>query len=187
MPRRAFSRGLDPAIRGRRQKTKTFWDLGPGGDDIATLDSVAIATTTTVILGAGVTPVGQPLTVIRLHGFLELVMTQGTSAADGMNWAFGVGVVTADAFAAGVASVPNPFDDIAWNGWMVHKMGGLHTPIAGVATNRPDSNQSIEIDSKSMRKLNLNEVMFASMQTGEQGAATMQTRFASRILLQVTQ
>ena len=182
---RVFSRGSNLA-RARRPKNKTFWELGPGGDDIATWDSSGFTGDTTVILGLGATPVGQPLTVMRLHGVLEILLSTATSALDGFNWAFGVGVCTADAFAIGVTAVPNPFDDISWNGWMVHKMGAIHSPIAGVATAFPSNAQSLEIESKAMRKLNLNEVLFAAIQVGEVGVSVMTVRFASRILLQVT-
>jgi len=187
MARQAFSRGSGRALPSRSQRSKTFWELGPGGNDLPTMDPVLFSASSSSILGLGVTPVGQPLTIVRLHGYLELLLATADSSLSGYNWAFGIGVVSADAFGVGVTAVPKPFDDMDWNGWMVHKQGALHTPIAGVAdAGFGTSIQSIEIGSKSMRKLNLNEVMFGILQVGEVINATMNARLGSRVLLQVT-
>ena len=97
-----------------------------------------------------------------------------------------MGVVSADAFAVGISAVPKPFDDIDWSGWMWHWSGALHAPTAAQLGD-PSSTRLIEIDSKAMRKLSINDVLFAIVQVGEVGVAAMTTRIGSRILLKVTE
>jgi len=179
-----YSRGSGRTYPAR-QKLRKFWELGPGGDDIASLDVVQVTTSTTVLLGAGVTPTGQNLTIIRTHGFLEFQLQAADAATTGFSMAAGIGIVSADAFAAGVGSVPDPFDDIGWPGWLWHQMGALHSPITIASQVSPSDNQVWTIDSKAMRKLGLNEVAFLSCQVGESAAATMTVRGATRMLLAV--
>ena len=78
---RSLSRGFARETRGTR--TRPFWALGPGGDDIASMDSVVFSSSSQSIMGAGVTPTAQGFTVLRTHGFLELILHSATSLADG--------------------------------------------------------------------------------------------------------
>ena len=173
---RGHLRGSAPA----RSKRELFWALGPGGDDIATMDAVSFTASATAILGSGVSPTSR-FTIIRIHGYLQLALTAADAALSGFNWAFGLGIVTSDAFAVGVTAVPNPFDDADWPGWMWHQQGSLIS-LTGTIGSSQDAIQGMPIDVKSSRKLRLNEIVFASLQVGEIGTATMQARFGSRML-----
>jgi len=167
----------------RSQRRLTAWELGPGGDDIATLDRADFTGSTSAIIGSGATPLIPGLTIIRLHGFLEVSLTAATSARDGFNWSAGICVVSLDSFTAGVASLPNPFTDIEWPGWMWHGNGAIRTAVAGLAVGDPTHNPMlVPIESKSMRKFRLNEVIALVVAAGETGTATMSVAGMTRML-----
>jgi len=182
MPRPRSSRGF-----GRdRQRRKFQWSLGPGGDDIATLDVASKSASTTFILGAGISPTTQQLTLVRTHGHLELGLSAADAALTGFNWTAGIGICTSDAFAVGVTAVPDPFDDIQWPGWLWMASGGLHTSVGALAVGDPSVNPVIvPIDSKAMRILRLNEILFLSVQIGEVVSATIQVRGMTRTLFKL--
>ena len=181
MPRpRGHSRGS-----ARASRRLTSWALGPGGDDIITWVRIGFTSSTVQILGTGVTPVIDNLTVVRLHGVLSYTLTVADGALSGYNLAAGIGIVSLDAFTAGVASVPDPFDDIDWPGWMWHQMFSIHAPFAVIAANDAGFQRELKIESKAMRKLRINEVLFMSVQAGETGAATVQVEAATRVLVKL--
>ena len=180
-PRRAPSRGF-----GRAQKRLTQWVLGPGGDDLITLDAQDISASASVILGTGVTPVTEQSTVIRIHGFLEVALGAADAAFSGFSWAAGIGIVTGDAFAIGATATPDPFDDIEWPGWMWHASGSIRTSQGAVAVGDPSINPVlVSVESKSMRILRLNEVLGFFFQTGETGTSSVRVRALTRILVKV--
>ncbi len=172
--------------QARSQRRKTTWTLGPGGDDIATLDVVAVSSSTQFVMGSGIIPTIPELTLVRTRGMLELVLTAATAAGDGFNWACGLCVVSDDAFTvAGINAIPKPFDDADWGGWLWHRFGMLHSPEAFGGTETASANQLIEIDSKAMRKIGANEVMAAIFQSGEEGTAVMDVRIVTRALFKL--
>ena len=81
--------------------------------------------------------------------------------------AYGMCVVNTDAFVAGVASIPSPFDDADWAGWFVWRSFSLRidsvTQVGVVSQFRVQ-----EVDSKAMRKISQNEtvVTVATLQAG---------------------
>ena len=178
MPRGRYSRGSYPA----RQRRLTAWELGPGFTDGS---SQGFTASTSTIIGSGVTPVDPNLTVVRLRGYVELIMQAATAAVDGFSYGIGIGIVTADAFSVGVTAVPNPIDDADWPGWIWHKLGALSAPVAGGFGATPSDNQIIEIDSKAMRKFRLNETLFTTVQVFETGTAIMAVRSMTRVLLKL--
>ena len=100
-----------------------------------------------------------PGTIVRTRGMISIHPTSpdvNVSVAG----AFGVGLVSAEAFAAGVASVPTPMTDADWGGWMVmepfvyHIDGGSGSP-----TEQTIVSLQINVDSKAMRKVEPNSVM----------------------------
>ena len=123
---------------------------------------------------------------MRLHGYVQAILSLATADLDGFQYAIGIGVVSGDAFAVGITAVPKPFDDINWSGWLFHKMGAISVPVGG-QEGTPGDVQLIEIDAKSMRKLSLNDVLFGIVQVGEVGTSSVQFRMGTRILLKVTE
>ncbi len=182
--RRPHSRGFDPG-----QRRLTEWALGPGGDDIGTFDRLAISDTTSAILGTGVQLVGGAarVTVVRIRGFLELQLVTANAAQAGFNFVCGIGIFTVDAFSTGgVTSLPAPFDDIEWPGWMWLGMGTLTTALGSLAVGDPDPNPlRIPIDVKAMRMLRKNEVLGTVIQTGEIGTCVMDVTTITRMLVKL--
>ena len=192
MARRSSFRGSGRTFPARAVRNRPFWALGPGGDDLASMDSVGFSASGQSILGAGVTPTAQGLTVMRLHGFLEVQLQIASADLDGFSLAVGVGVVSADAFAVGISAVPKPFDDIDWSGWLYHWFGAIHAPniiggAAGESTPTASDNLLVPVESKAMRKLSINDVLFGIVQVGETGTANMTVRLGTRVLLKVTE
>ncbi len=176
--RSGFGRGS----HGTRRKTG--WELGPGGDDLATLDVQQFTASGEAILGSGIIPTLDGLTLVRTRGFAEFVLSGATTALDGFSWGFGICVVNADAFAVGITAVPKPFTDAAWDGWLYHELWALHSPIAGVSNNSANNTRR-EIDSKAMRKIGQNDVVCSVVEVGETGAATLNVRSATRVLIKL--
>ena len=110
---------------------------------------------------------------------MELIETTA-AAGDGFNVALGIGVCTAPAFAIGVTAVPNPFDEIDWDGWLWHWMGTLFSPTGTIGE---DSKRLIEIDSKAMRKFDDQDVVYALAQVGEVGTSVMDISLMTRMLI----
>ncbi len=102
-------------------------------------------------------PFEEPLTIIRTRGMISVKPT--SYAVDlSIAGAVGIGVVSAEAFTAGIASVPEPFSDGDWGGWFVWRSFGHHYEVLD-ATSSLLGSWSMEIDSKAMRKVTPNEVM----------------------------
>ena len=86
--------------RGTSVRRRTGWEQGVGGWPMAasiTGDSVAI-------VGDGIVALQDGLTLVRTRGEIELVLTAAASPLDGFKGAFGICVVSGDAFAVGVTA-----------------------------------------------------------------------------------
>ena len=81
--------------------------------------------------------------------------------------AFGVGIVSTDALAAGVASIPGPWLDSDWGGWFVWRSFAEIFEFKD-STGSLVISTSFEVDSKAMRKITTNEslVVIAESQAG---------------------
>ena len=181
MTRKRFSSGF-----ARANRRLTAWSLGPGGDDLVTLDRETISVSDVTILGSGITPVIPNLTIIRIHGFMTIQLATAGTALGGYNWAAGIGIFTLDAFSIGDTAVPHPFLDIDWPGWMWHGMGGIRTVLGALAIGDPSVNPvTVPIESKSMRKLRLNEVFGLVFESGEAGTSVIQVEAATRVLVKL--
>ncbi len=64
-----------------------------------------------VFVGAAVTPTIEGSTMIRIRGLLNYFLLAGAAAGDGFQGAFGIGIATTAAVAAGIASVPTPITE----------------------------------------------------------------------------
>ena len=162
---------IESRPRARGPKRLTQGGLGPG--DSA---STAFTATSAALLGSGVT-FGQAGTVVRIRGNLSVMLESFTASPDGYHGAVGIGVVSSAAFAAGIASVPTPITEAAWDGWMWHKFfdihGGSSAPVLFGDRN------SIEVDSKAMRKVSDEMTLFAAAEVVERGTAILDIWFDS--------
>ena len=113
--------------------------------------------------GAAITSsfsVEEALTVIRTRGVLS-IQPDSVQVDGEIIGAFGIGVVTAEAFAAGVVSLPEPFTDADWGGWMVWQSFAYVLKFESSAGIQVPVDRVIEIDSKAMWKMSQNEVLVA--------------------------
>jgi len=105
-------------------------------------------------------PGTEDVTILRTRGFLSSA-SQATTFAPGiqLSIALGIGLCTTEAALAG--AVPLPYDNPEWDGWFVYQAIDF--------VERPDSatvntNASMIIDSKAMRKVPSGQVLFLSTQ-----------------------
>jgi len=123
--------------------------------------------------------------MIRIRGEFTAWITLATTVGDGFTeLVAGIGIVSADAFATGVAAVPNPAGDPDWGGWLWYHAGGPLVSLETTEVGRgPLSAIRIPIDTKAMRKMSPNEVLFGSLSTGtEIGTAAMDFLMNTRVL-----
>ena len=167
--------------QARSPRRTTVWSQGPGSQTATTF-----ASSTTSVLGLGQTS-GGGVTVVRLRGRISCVLETTSAAARGFHCALGIGIASADAFAAGVASLPNPFDDIDWS-WWYHSIFDVQSVTATIAdgVNAVGAFYTAEVDSKAMRKIAPNETIFASLQVLESGTESMDVLFDSRMLVKLS-
>ena len=105
-------------------------------------------------------------TIVRTRGLVH-IRPQTFGASLNVGGAFGVGIVSNEAFVAGTASIPRPFDDADWPGWFLWGAYSGTLDFAD-ASGRRQWNLSYPQDSKAMRKVKSNEtvVLMAESQTG---------------------
>ncbi len=103
--------------------------------------------------------VAEPITVMRTRGMISVKPTSDASDLV-IAGAIGVCIVSTEAFTAGIASIPGPFDEGFWGGWLVWRSFCYDFRFgSGTGAQYPDWN--FEIDSKAMRKVSPNEVVVA--------------------------
>jgi len=174
----------------RSPRRKTSWIIGPRTGANGSLQSIISSVKTVATIG--VTTVDGE-TLIRTRGQLLLFLRSATASNNGFTGAFGIGMVTDQAFTAGIASMPGPLNDDEWDGWLYHNYFAVFASsvIAAEVSNADDfaNTQSavlrMEIDSKAMRKTKSKQVMFAALEVEETGVADMSWFFNSRQLFKL--
>ena len=188
MPTRLRSRF--PRSSGPRHRSS--WAFGP--ETAGSGGPQALAGTAAQLAGT-VSSVGQDsITLIRTRGELLLYLTTATAQGDGFHGAFGLAKVSSAALLAGQPSVPSPLTEDTWDGWYYHRYFSIIAagPIA-VATAAQEALQNaattaalrIEVDSKAMRKMSIDEGTYASIDVIEHGTATMEWLFNCRELIKL--
>ena len=122
---------------------------------------VQIATGANVIVGSFTPSATVPSmivpTLVRTRGQVS-VQPDVFSADVNVVGAFGIAIVSTDAFVAGAASIPGPFDQAGWNGWFVWRSFSMRFEfIDGIGVLIGD--QRWEVDSKAMRKMGPQDTM----------------------------
>ena len=172
--------------RGNVQRRRTSWELGPGSTGATATNGSG-----STVLGAGISPFADGLTLGRLRGEFMAYLDLATAVGDGYIGAFGIGLTTVASFAIGITALETPIDDEAWDGWLYHRYFALRAATIvvgagaddGESINAVSAGLRIEVDSKAMRKLNEETVVYAAIQVTEQGTATMRSHFNSRTLM----
>ncbi len=188
----AQRRGFPQRSRGSLSR-KTSWSEGIASG--ATAGQVqAITATGAAIMGFGVQVTEDGGTLVRTRGELVVALRASDAALSGFFGAFGLAKATLTAFTAGTASLPSPIDEESWDGWFYHRYLSLSS--VGVIAGANVSSQlsaieavvaavRIEVDSKAMRKINVDEVFYGAVQFQEIGTATLDVSFNSRMLFKL--
>ncbi len=96
-------------------------------------------------------------TIVRIRGMFSVV---NTAEVDGdIIGAWGFGIVSAQAFAAGAASIPGPYTNGDWDGWFAHGYWSYRQELIGVGANVWKASVEAVIDNKAMRKVNDTDVV----------------------------
>ena len=170
----ARQRGRFPA----RSHRLTDWSFGPDNQPATTLSATGSA------LGANgaLVAIGRA-TLVRFRGFLSLIQSAGT-ALDGFTGAVGIGVTTSEAFAVGTSAVRLPETDADWDGWLWHTF--FDTRVPGATAGGEGFVVRMQMDSKAMRKLTQDDVVFGAIEVGEVGTGVLSWQFNSRMLLKLS-
>jgi len=182
--RRGSFRG-HPSYR-RRQPA---WEAGVGQTGVQN----QISASTAVIGAAAVQPTTDGLTLIRTRGRLQMFLSAATAALDGFTGAVGIGLATAAAVTAGAASVPTPIGEQDWDGWLWWQAIQLkcadpldaNLSVDKDAVSGNIAYMNIDIDSKAMRKLGLQDSLYLSLEVAEVGTAILNWSFDTRMLFKL--
>ena len=175
----AHSRGF-PRRTGSQsvQRRQTAWSIGPA--EVDGLNSSSVAT----LWSSGVVPLVDGLTIVRLRGIMKLTLLTAGAAGDGFFGACGIGIVTDEAFAAGITAVPGPLTDEGDELWMWHSYFDVRSITATIAdgVNAAGVVALLPIDSKAMRKIPSGNTVFGITELVESGAATVESQAQCRML-----
>ena len=134
---------------------------------------------------------GDGVTIVRIRGSWSAYLEAANVANDHFDTlAVGIGIVTAAAFAIGVTALPSPLAEIGWEGWIYHEMiSGLAAIVTtGSETwgNAGSASFRGVIDSKAMRKIGSDEVLFGIVEVeNEAGAVSAQFDARTRVLVKL--
>ena len=180
-------------VRTRTRPRKTSWSVGPhtgasGQGQSISASGAVIGTTNISIALDGVT-------LIRTRGELLLTIITAGGAGEGFVGAFGIGVATAAAIAAGITAVPTPVTEQDAENWIFHRYFSMSAPaaISAAGTSKEWSGIAagsavlrLEIDSKAMRKLDVFDGVYFALEVTEVGTATMEWNANCRHLFKLS-
>jgi len=158
-----MARGFKRPVQG--SKRLTTW-VGPADQGF-----VSVTSSNRVLIGSfEPNSAGNNMirpTVVRTRGSVAIAPIVNIAADVDVTGAYGLAVVSVDAFNVGVGSIPQPFDDADWPGWFVWRSFAFRWEHNASPTGR-FSSITQEVDSKAMRKVGANEivVLIAESQSG---------------------
>ncbi len=147
--------------RARGQKRQSVWGfLTPGNNTLTATGGTIVASLNAAALAR------RPFTIVRTH--LEFMLRSDQSAAiEQQTCAFGMAVVSDEAVAAGVASVPTPITELGSDLWFLHViMFGDESKL----TDRSSPATLRSVDSKAMRKVEEGQDIVFVAELGGTGA-----------------
>ncbi len=148
---------------GSGSKRLTQW-VGPPEQGF-----LVVSAASSTIMGS--IPFTEAATIVRIRGMFTVALS--TYVADlEIVGAIGFGIISDEALAAGIASIPDPYDDANWGGWMLWQ-SFAHRFETLDATSSFLGSWSMELDSKAMRKVTPGEslIMMVESQAGAFRAA----------------
>jgi len=171
------------------QRRKTSWSNGPGQVGLQTAITASVAT----LVNLGQSSLADGITLVRVRGQLLLFLENSSVGAGGFTGAFGIGVGLTAGFLAGAGSLPSPITDRSWDGWMywnAFQVVSASILDGGAASDRDQvsghtASHRVDVDTKSMRKLNSDQTVYGALEVVEIGTATLQWGFDSRMLVKL--
>ncbi len=125
---------------------------------------VALAAATAVIDSTFITSGAAPETILRSRGLLTVITDQAASSEQPFG-AFGICVVSDQAIAAGIGSIPTPYTEPESDLWLLHQFFAAPM-VFGSAIGFAALGQSYELDSKAMRKVGEDQTVVFVMENG---------------------
>ena len=176
----AQRRGIRPVL-ARSPRRQTSWGFGTGGVAVTSISAGG-----SQFVGSAILPVQEGMTIVRTRGLLRWYLTLATSVGDGFQGAFGIGIATTKAVAAGIGSVPVPTTQQDSENWLFWSPISIHGPVVSSSDLAGATHQDLVIDSKAMRKFTDSEIsIYAAIELAEIGTATAELFFDSRMLLKL--
>ena len=169
-----MARGAMHRFRGRQGPQRLTQWVGPAAQGY-----IAVASTGATLVASAAFE--ESVTLVRTRGFVSILPTIVSADLDIVG-AYGMAIVSQEAFAAGIASVPEPFTDSDWGGWVVWGAFAYGFEFAD-ATGVNFPNWSAEIDSKAMRKITPNEVIVTVVESQTGGFSVS---FNTRLLIKLS-
>ena len=152
------NRIVTPRRSGSRSRTE--WartDAASGGTAFKALAGGAAVLDQSIVTD-------DPITLIRTRGMI-VVQSDQQAGDENPFGAFGICVVSAQAFAIGITAIPTPYTDADSDLWFVH--GYFAAPLAFAdATGFANVSQRVDFDSKAMRRMSPDEVGVAVIENG---------------------
>ena len=164
-------------VRVVSNRRKTAWNAGPGG-----ITTRAISAPGASFVGQSIQAVGEGLTIARIRGRLSWYLTLATSVSDGFQGSFGIGIASLAAVTAGVGSVPTPITEQGSENWLYWTPLSVHGAVVSSTALGEETKETIEIDTKAMRKFPTDLAIYAILELVETGVATADLHFDSRVL-----
>ena len=124
---------------------------------------VTVAAATSLLLGSFTSTL--PVTVRRTFGLLNWRSDQNSGDENPIG-AFGMCVVSNEAFAAGAAAIPAPFTDAASDLWFVHQYMMSAFEVVTAVGFEGSSGRQYALNSKAMRKLSDDESVAVVVENG---------------------
>jgi len=98
-------------------------------------------------------------TVVRTRGNVSIRQGTGIIVDTEIVGAFGLAVVSDQAFTIGITAIPGPFNDSGWDGWFVWGSFSIAYEAVGTSETLLMTDRQFEVDSKAMRKVTENETI----------------------------
>ena len=160
------------SVRSRGARRATSWvrtDIVSG-----TTAWKALAGSTSVIDQSFITD--DPVTLIRARGNV-VADTDQVAAGEHSFGAFGIAIVSAQAFAIGITAIPTPLTDASSDLWFVHGYWDAAISLAD-GTGIANTSRRVDFDSKAMRKLTPDETVVMVIENGSTTGVVYRFDFA---------
>ena len=157
-------------VRTSGRRRQTHWGEMQGATTTSTTQATLLASSAGVHDGE---------TIVRIRGLVSLSLKSSSAVGDGFFGAIGIGVVSTAAATAGVASIPTPLTEAAWDGWMLHQYLVVEDVDGSTGNGAMDR---VQLDSKAMRKLTEDDSLVLVWEGIETGTATGAVQCRVRVL-----